>query len=80
MTAAQLDDAGLDLGRHLMRTAIGLGALVGECSQALRGVAHQPAMKGPSIDPVADRGVLDGGPVEHLSHRVIALLNHRRIH
>ncbi|HYN37167.1 MAG TPA: hypothetical protein VEV82_09365 [Actinomycetota bacterium] len=80
VAAAQLDDASLDLGRDLVRAAVGLGALIGESGQAVGGVAHQPAMKRPAIDPIADRCVFDAGSVQHLSDRVVALLNHRQIH
>jgi hypothetical protein len=37
-------------------------------------------MKGATVDPVAGRGVFDTRSVEHLSHGVVALLNHRKIH
>jgi hypothetical protein len=80
MTSAQLDDASFDFGHHLVRATIGFGALAGQSSEAIAGVAGEPAVKGPSVDPVADRGVLDGGSVEHLPHGVVALLNHGQIH
>ncbi len=80
MAAAQLDDAGLDLGRHLVRTAIGLGALVGEPCQAVIRVTDQPPMKGAAVDAVAGCCVFDARPIEHLSHGVVALLNHRKLH
>jgi hypothetical protein len=78
--AAQLDDAGLDLRGHLVGTAIESGALVGECGKTFVGVADEPAVKGPAVDPVAGRGVGDGGAVEHLFDGVVALLNHRKLH
>ena len=37
-------------------------------------------MKRAAVDPTADRGVFDRRFVEHLSHGVVALLNHRQIH
>jgi hypothetical protein len=77
---AQLDDAGLDLGCHLMGAAVGPGASVGERAKTVVGVAHQPAVKGPAVDAVADRRVDDRGPVEHVFDRVVALLNHRELH
>ena len=80
MAAAQLDDAGFDLRRDLVRAAIGLGAAVGKGGEAFSGVAHEPAVQGPSVDPVASCGVGDGGAVEHLSDGVVALLNHRKLH
>jgi hypothetical protein len=80
MAPTQRDDAGLDLGRHLLGAAIGPGALVGEGGQALGGEAYEPPVKRPAVDPVVDRGVLHGRPVEHLPHGVVALLNHRKIH
>ena len=80
MAAAQLDDAGFDLGRHLVRAAIRLGALVRQSGEAYGDVADEPAVKGAPIDAVAGGGVFDGGPVEHLSDGVVALLNHRKIH
>lgn len=80
MAAAQLHDASFDLGRDLVWTALGLGALVGERRQAVCRVAHQPTMKSAAIDSIAGGGVFDGGPVEHLPHGVVALLNHGQIH
>ena len=49
MAASHLDYAGLDLGRHLVRTPIRFGALVGQCGEAVGGVADEPAMKGAAI-------------------------------
>src|SRR5918992_2439019 len=54
--------------------------LTGQSSQAFGRIAHQPAVKSPSVDAVADRGVFDRRSVEHLPHGVVALLNHRQIH
>jgi hypothetical protein len=76
---AQLYDYGLDLGSHLMGAAIGLGALVGQSTETL-GVAQEPPVKSATVDAVADGGVFDRGSIEHLSDRVVALLNHRKIH
>jgi hypothetical protein len=76
MTSAELDDASLELRRHLVPAAIGLGALVGQSGETIAGVAHQPAVKGSSVDPVAGRGVFDGRSVQHLSDGVVSLLNH----
>jgi hypothetical protein len=56
MSSSHLDYARFDLGRHLMRAPVGLGALVRQSSEAVGGVAHEPAMKGSSIDPITDRG------------------------
>jgi hypothetical protein len=79
--SAEFDDAGLDLGRDLVGAAIRLGALVGQRPEALGRGAHQPAVEGPAIDPLAERDVFDLGPrVEHLSDREIALLNHVELH
>ena len=80
MGPAQDDDASFDLRCHLVRTAIGLGAAIGQSRKALGGIAHESAVKGPAVDAVADGGVFDRRPVEHLSDRVVALLNHRKIH
>jgi len=80
MSSTELDDAGLDLGRHLMGAAIGLGAAIGQRNESLAGVADQPAVEGTSVDPVAGGHVGDGGTVEHLSHGVVALLNHGKLH
>jgi hypothetical protein len=57
-----------------MGTAIGLGPLVCERGETFVGVAHEPAMNRPAVDPVAGGDVFDGGTVEHLSDRVVALL------
>lgn len=59
MVPPHVDDAGLDLRRHLMRAAIGSRALVGKCREPVGGVADEPTVKGPSVDPIADRGVFD---------------------
>jgi hypothetical protein len=80
MAPAHLDDPCLDLRRHLVRATIGLGAPVGEGGEAVGRVAHEPAMEGAAVDPVADRGVFDRRSLEHLSDGVVALLNHRQIH
>jgi hypothetical protein len=80
MAAAQLDDAGLDLRCHLVWAPIRPRALVGERGEAVGGIADEPAVKGAAVDAVAGRGALDRGSIEHLSDRVVALLNHRKIH
>jgi hypothetical protein len=80
MGPAQFDDARFDLGCHLVGAAIGPGALVGESSETIGGVADEPAVKGPSVDPVASRDVFDAGTVEHLPDGIVALLNHRKLH
>jgi hypothetical protein len=36
-----------------VRAAVGLGAAIGERHETLAGVAQQPAVEGPSVDPVA---------------------------
>ncbi|MPZ68286.1 MAG: hypothetical protein GEU71_02005 [Actinobacteria bacterium] len=75
--SSQRDDQRLGLSRDLVGTAIRLGAAIGECREAVVGVAQQPPVKGSAVDPVAGRAVGDAGPgVEHLSDRQIALLNH----
>jgi hypothetical protein len=80
MVATQLDDASFHLRHHLVRAPVRPGALVRERGETVGGVADKPAVKGPSVDPVAGRGVFDRGSVEHLPHGVVALLNHRQIH
>ena len=80
MAQAHLDDAGLDLWRHLVRAAIGLRAALGKSSQAVVGVAHEPAMNGSPVNAIAGRNVGDGGPIQHLADGVVSLLNHRKLH
>ncbi len=81
MGSSQLDDAGLDLGSHLVGAAIGLGAAIGESGQSLTGIAHEPAVDGPAVDALAGGDIGDGDAgVEHLTDGVVALLKHRELH
>jgi hypothetical protein len=80
MAPAHLDDPCLDLGCHLVRAPVRLGALVGEGTETVGGVAHEPPVKCAAVDPVPGRGVFDRRSVEHLLDRVVALLNHRQTH
>ena len=79
MGSPQRDDHRLDLGGDLMGATIGAGAAVGEGAQALVRVAQEPSVDGPSVDAVTGSDVGDLGTVEHLSHREVALLNHRKL-
>jgi hypothetical protein len=79
MGSAEADDPGLDLRRDLVWTPAGPRAPVGERAQALGGVADQPPVYGAAIDAVAGGNVGDPGTVEHLSHREVALLDHRKL-
>jgi len=55
--------------------------LIGEGAEATGGIAKQPAVHRPAVDPVAAGDVGDGGSrVECLSHGQVALLNHRKLH
>jgi hypothetical protein len=81
MVAAQLTDARLDRGRHLVRTGIGAMRAVSQRVQPAGPIAAQPAVHGLAADPVA---------VGHLDHRqlvaqdlhdgVEALLCHCELH
>ena len=53
MVAAQLAQAGLDRGGHLVRAGIGAVGAVGQPVQPVGGVAAQPAMDGLAADAVA---------------------------
>lgn len=66
--------------RDLVGTAIGLGAAIGERPEAPGGVAGQPAVDGPAVDPVpvGDVGDRSSG-VERLSHGQVTLLNQRKL-
>ncbi len=61
MCSSELDYASLDLGCDLVRAAVGLGAAIDQRHEALAGMADQPAVEGPSVDPVAGGHVGDGG-------------------
>ncbi len=54
--------------------------MVKQGAKTLVGAVLQPAMKGPSVDPIAGGHVGDGSTVEPLSYGVAALLNHRKLH
>ena len=74
-------DPGLHLGRDLVGTAIGLGASIGERTEAACRVAEEPAVHGPAVHPVAAGDVGDrSSRVERLSHGQVAPLNHRKLH
>lgn len=67
MSSSHRDDQSFELGRHLVRTAIGFGAAISQGTETFARVTNQPAMKGPSVDAVAGGDVGDVGPgVEHL--------------
>ena len=62
-----------------MGAAVWPRAPVGEGSEALVRVAHEPAVDGAPIDPVAGGDIGDPGAVQHLPYRQLALLNHRQL-
>ena len=75
---AQLDHPGLDDRGHLVRTALGLGALVGQRRHAPVRIAAQPGVDGLAADPVAAGDVGHVHPVEDVDHRSIALFHQLR--
>lgn len=75
------DDPGLDDGRQLVWTAVGLGAFLGQGPDPLVGIAHEPPVEGAPVHPVARGHIGDrGSGVEHLPHGELALLKHRKVH
>ncbi len=80
MGPAELDDAGFGRGGDLVRAPVGVGAAIGESGEAVVRVAHEPAVDGPSVDAVAGGDIGHRGALEHVSHGVVALLNHRKLH
>jgi hypothetical protein len=60
MVAAQLAQAGLDLGGHLVRATVGPVGAIGQGVQPAGPIAAQPAMDGLAADAVA---------LGHLGHR-----------
>jgi hypothetical protein len=75
MGTAHLDDPGFDHRGHLVRTGIGLGALVHQPGDPLVGISTQPAMDGLAGHPVALGHVDDGRSVEDLVHCLQPLLH-----
>jgi hypothetical protein len=73
--AAQLDDARLDLRRHLVRAGGRPRGVVGQAGDAARRIAAQPAMDGLPCDPVAAGDLGDAGAAEDLEHCLVALLH-----
>jgi hypothetical protein len=74
------DDPGLDHRGQLVWTAVGLRALLGQSADPLVGIADQPTVQRPAVDPMAGGHIGDRRPgVEHLSDSEIALLKHRKL-
>ncbi len=80
MGPAQLDDGGLDLRWHLVRTGLGLGRAVGQTGQTMGRVAAQPVVHRLAGHAVAPRHVDHGGPVEHFTDRLVTLLHQPQLH
>ena len=71
---------GLDLRGHLVRAGLGLRRPVGQAGQAVGRIAAQPVVHGLAHHPVAPGHVDDGGAVEDLAHRLVALLHQSQLH
>ncbi len=80
MGPTQLDHPGLDHRGHLVRTALGLRALVGQCGHAPVGIAAQPRVDSLATDSVAAGHVGHAHPVEDVDHRPIALFHQLELH
>ncbi len=78
--ATKLEDAGLDRRRHLVGTALGLGAAIGQPGHPVVGIGPQPVVHGLAGHAVAPGNVDHRGSVEHLAHRPIALLHQSQLH
>jgi hypothetical protein len=72
---AQLDDARLDLGPHLVGAGAGARRLTGQAGEAELRVAAQPAVHGLARDPVAEGDLGDGQPAHDLENCLVALLH-----
>jgi hypothetical protein len=81
MAPAELAQAGLDLGGHLVRAGVGAVGAVGQGVQPAGAVAAQPAVDGLATDTVAV-GDLDHreSVAQHLHDGVEALLCHCELH
>ena len=77
---AHLDHSGLDDRGHLVRTALGLRALVGQCGHAPVGITTQPRVHRLAAHPVAAGHVGHAHPVEDVDHRPIALFHQLELH
>jgi hypothetical protein len=78
MASAQHHETRLDHRVHLVGTGVGLGGLGRQRLEAAVGVAPEPVVQRRAIDAVTSGDISDRrSGVEHLAHRLIALLNHR---
>ena len=78
--ASHLHDAGLDLGRHLVRAAVRPGGLVDESREARVGVLSEPGVHRLAAHPVALGHLDDVDTVEHFVHRLGPLLHDAELH
>jgi hypothetical protein len=62
-----------------MGATVRSGAAIGEGAEPLVRVAQEPPVDGSPIDAVAGGDVGDLGALEHLPHRQVARLNHRKL-
>ncbi len=76
----QLDHPGLEHRGHLMRTALGLGALVGQGGHASVAIAAEPRVHRLAAHRVAAGHVGHAHPVEDVDHRPIALYHQLELH
>jgi hypothetical protein len=78
--ASHLDDAGLDLGRHLVRAAVRLGRLVDKGRETLVCVLLEPGVHRLAAHPVAFGHLDDVDTVEHFLHRLGPLFHDAELH
>ena len=72
---AQVHDARLDGGRHLVGQLAGRAGCVGQGADATGGVPAQPAVHRLARDLVAEGGLGDAEAAEDLQHCLVALLH-----
>jgi hypothetical protein len=80
MLSAHLDDSGFDHRGHLVRTALGHRALVGQGGHATGRIATQPGVDRVAAHLVAASYVGHAHPVEDVDHRPIALFHQLELH
>src|ERR671910_205152 len=80
MLTAQLHDARLDLGKHLMRTRPRHRRTIHQARQTSRRVPAKPPMHALARHPEALRDLGHRHPTQHLEHGLIALLHEPELH
>ena len=80
MGPTHLHDAGLHDRGHLVRTGLGLGALVDQAGDSRGRIPAEPGMHRLAGHPIPLGHVDDGRPVENFAHGLVTLFHQSQLH